>query len=126
MQSHVRINTPITGPNGYENAVKKFLEKGVDVQVTELDIANGNQKYSGIKLKAKYKEYFKMFLANRKTPEKNGISGVTIWGLSDQGTWLDNQPEYKGFKQYPLLFDGNMNCKPAFWGVLEAAQEYQN
>ncbi len=126
MQSHIRVTNPITGNNSVENAVKAFVAKGLDVQITELDIANAQQKYSGIKLKAKYKEFFKMCLKNRKTPDKHGIRGITVWGLSDKGTWLDNQPEYKGYKQYPLLFDSDMNCKPAFWGVLEAAQEYQD
>ena len=42
MQSHVKINYPkIRGDNSFEAAVHKFLSKGVDVQVTELDIANG-------------------------------------------------------------------------------------
>jgi hypothetical protein len=54
---------------------------------------------------------------------KNGISGVTIWGISDRGTWLNNQAEYKGYQQYPLLWDNEFNCKPAFDGVLEAALE---
>ncbi|MCR4733550.1 MAG: endo-1,4-beta-xylanase [Treponema sp.] len=125
MQAHVKMTTPVTGFNSFEDAVKAFTEKGVDVQVTELDIANGKNKYSSIMLKAKYKEYFKMFLANKKTEEKHGISGVTIWGLTDNGTWLDNQAEYKGFKQYPLLLNADWSVKPAFYGVLEAAENQQ-
>ncbi|MBQ7969935.1 MAG: endo-1,4-beta-xylanase [Treponema sp.] len=91
--------------------------------MTELDIANGKQPYSPYKLKNVYKEYFKMFIENRKVDGKNGISGVTIWGISDRGTWLNNQAEYKGYQQYPLLWDSDFNCKPAFDGVLEAALE---
>jgi len=126
MQSHVGMAKPlVTGTNSYEDAVKKFVEKGVDVQVTELDIANGVKPYSSVMLKAKYKEYFKMFLANRKTADKHGIMGVTIWGLSDSGTWLDNQSQYKGHKQYPLLLDEEFNLKPAYYGVLEAAETYK-
>lgn len=123
MQSHVKMTTPVTGYNSYEEAVKAFIEKGVDVQVTELDIANAKAKYSSILLKAKYKEYFKMFLANRKTDDKHGISGVTIWGLTDNTTWLNSQQEYKGYKQYPLLLNEDWSVKPAFYGVLEAAQD---
>lgn len=127
MQSHVGISYPaVTGNNSYETAVKRFLEKGVDVQVTELDIANGSRKYSSVMLKAKYKEYFKMFLENRKTEGKNGIMGVTIWGLTDNGTWLNDLDQYKGNTQYPLLFDEHFNVKPAFYGVIEAAEDYKN
>lgn len=126
MQSHVGINSPaVTGPNSFEAAVQNFLAKDVNVQITELDIANGNQKYSSIKLKSKYKEYYKMFLANRKKDGKKGIEGVTIWGLRDEGTWLNSQDQYKNNTQYPLLFEGNdFTCKPAFYGVLEAAESY--
>ena len=125
MQSHVSMTSPkVTGTNSFEDAVKKFLEHDVDVQVTELDIANGSKPYSSVMLKSKYKEYFKMFLANRKTEDKHGIMGVTIWGLSDAGTWLDDMDQYKGHKQYPLLLDEEYNLKPAYYGVLEAAESY--
>lgn len=124
MQSHVSIDYPaVSGGSGsYEAAVKTFLAKNIDVQVTELDIANGSRKYSPIQLKSKYKEYFKLFKKYHKTADTYGINGVTIWGLTDAGTWLDDQPQYKGHKQYPLLFDKDFNCKPAFYGVLEAAE----
>jgi len=120
MQSHVGMNTPVTGPNSFETSVKKFLAKGVDVQITELDIGQDGQKYNSEALKAKYKAFFKMFLANRKTADKNGICGVTLWGIIDERSWIYNN---NGTKQHPLLFDGNYTCKPAFYGVLEAAKE---
>lgn len=126
MQSHVKIDYPnVTGHNSYEDAVQTFINKGLDVQVTELDIANGKKAYSSILLKAKYKEYFKMFLNNRKTEGKNGITGVTVWGLIDKSTWLNNQAEYKGHKQFPLLFKDDFTVKPAFWGVYEAAKDFK-
>lgn len=133
MQSHVRIKSPnVSGPNSFETAVQKFAAKGVDIQVTELDIANAQDPYSPYLLKAKYKEYFEMFLRNRKTEDKHGICGVTIWGIKDKGTWLNAQKEYKGHTQYPLLFEDSKSedyseymCKPAFFGVLEAAQEFK-
>lgn len=125
MQSHVSIDYPAVrgGSNSYEAAVKKFIEKDIDVQVTELDIANGSKTYSPIMLKAKYKDYYKLFLKYRKTAEKHGISGVTIWGLTDNGTWLNDLDQYKGHTQYPLLMDEHFNVKPAFYGVLEAAED---
>ena len=124
MQSHVSMDYPAVrgGSNSYEAAVKRFIEKDIDVQVTELDIANGSKAYSPIMLKAKYKDYYKLFLKYRKTAESHGISGVTIWGLTDNGTWLNDLDQYKGHTQYPLLMDEHFNVKPAFYGVLEAAE----
>lgn len=122
MQSHVRIDNPkITGKNSYESAVQTFISKGLDVQVTELDIANGKAPYSPLMLKMKYQEYYEMFINNRKTADKHGITGVTIWGLNDSGTWLNGQKEYAGSTQYPLLLNDDFTCKPAFYGVIDMA-----
>ena len=135
MQSHVKIDYPaVTGQNSYEAAVQKFISKGLDVHVTELDIANGKNPYSPFLLKAKYKEYYEMFIRNRKTEGKNGITSVTVWGVNDENTWLNNQKEYKDLTQYPLLFkkktaeenEQELVCKPAFSGVLEAAQDFNS
>jgi len=126
MQSHVGLDTKINledGSNSFEEAVQAFVSHGVNVQVTELDIANGKKPNSPMLLKSKYKDYFKMFIRNRAKDGEYGITSVTVWGITDKGTWLNNQKEYKGFTQYPLLFNGDFTCKPAFYGVLEAAQE---
>ena len=53
---------------------------------------------------------------------KNGIEGVTLWGVRDEWTWLNSM--HKGNTQYPLLFQGKeFYCKPAYYGVIEAASE---
>ena len=73
-------------------------------------------------LKAKYKEYFKLFLKHRAKEGIPGITGVTIWGVSDNRTWLNNQKEYQGHTQYPLLFNEDYSVKQAYYGVLEAVK----
>ncbi|MBS7261123.1 MAG: endo-1,4-beta-xylanase [Treponema sp.] len=126
MQSHVGLTSPkATGSDSFETAVQKFVAKGLDVHVTELDVGH-TTSYSPIKMKARYYDLFKVFLANRKTEDKHGISCVTIWGVTDENTWLDNQPEYKNkIKQHPVLFDGKNEffAKPCFYGILEAVEE---
>ena len=119
MQTHIGIND---SAENFEVAVKNFLAKGLNVQITEMDVANGSAGYSPMKLKDCYKTFFAMFIKNRKQPGKNGIEGITLWGLRDEWTWLNGM--HKGHTQYPLLFRGeNFDCKPAFYGVLEAAEE---
>lgn len=120
MQSHVSISYP--GITSYETAIKTFLAKDIDIQVTELDIANGNQAYIPSILKEKYKDYFKLFKKYKKTETSNGIRGVTIWGLTDNKTWLNDLAQYKDNTQYPLLFNKDFTCKPALYGILEAAE----
>lgn len=120
MQAHIGMGTPISGPFSFETSVEKFLEKGVDVQVTELDIGSDGQSYNSEYLKIKYHDFFAMCLKNRKTETKNGIRGITLWGIIDERSWIYNN---NGAKQHPLLFERDYMCKPAFYGVLEAAQE---
>jgi endo-1,4-beta-xylanase len=38
------------------------------------------------------------------------IDRVTVWGLNDAGSWLNNFPIF-GRKDYPLLFDRNNRPK---------------
>lgn len=119
MQTHIGINDSAAN---FEKAVKNFLAKGINVQITEMDVANGSSSYNAMKLKDCYKTYFKMFIENRKQPGKNGIEGVTLWGVRDEWTWLNGM--HKGHTQYPLLFKGkDFHCKPAYYGVIEAAKE---
>ena len=119
MQTHIGIND---SAETFEKAVKNFLAKGINVQITEMDVANGSSSYNSMKLKECYKDYFTMFIRNRKQPGQNGIEGVTLWGVRDEWTWLNGM--HKGHTQYPLLFRGsNYECKPAFYGVLEAVAD---
>jgi endo-1,4-beta-xylanase len=119
MQTHVGINDSAAN---FEKAVQNFLAKGINVQITEMDVANGSASYNAMRLKDFYKTWFTMFIKNRKQPGKNGIEGVTLWGVRDEWTWLNGM--HKGHTQYPLLFkDKEFHCKPAYYGVIEAANE---
>ena len=41
----------------------------------------------------------------------DSFEAVQVWGLNDQMSWRS--------KDYPLLFDGKGNPKPAFWAVAD-------
>ena len=124
MQSHVSMSYPTV--NDYEKAVQQFVALGVDVQVTEMEIAFGGRLVSQEILKERYIEYFKMFLKNRKTAGKHGISGITLWGTKDEVSWIRNNSDEMNKVQRPLLFEKDYECKPAFFGVLETAQNYKD
>lgn len=127
MQSHVKQGNPSIAE--YEKTIQMYAAKGLDVHITEIEIASMSKAdaENPEKLKQSYKDTFEMFLRNAKTQNKNGITGVTFWGLHDGVTWL-NVPSngqlrwLNNVHQYPLIFDENLNTKPAFYGVLEAAE----
>ena len=41
------------------------------------------------------------------------FEAVQVWGLTDSMSWRGSQ--------FPLLFDGRGNPKPAFWAVADPA-----
>jgi endo-1,4-beta-xylanase len=56
------------------------------------------------------KRFASLFALYRKN--KNSITSVTVWGVSDDRTWLDNEPVV-GRDDYPLLFDDAHQPKAA-------------
>lgn len=122
MQSHNQPSYPSISE--YETAIQSFINKGLDVQVTELDITgpakdNTYQIFnapSAKEQKATYKSYFELYLKYAKTEGKaHGVTGVTFWGINDQDSWRASGE--------PLLFtriNGKIYAKDAFYGVIEA------
>ncbi len=115
MQSHVNPDWP--GVSGYENALQRYLDAGVDVHVSEFDIA----ATSTDRAKSAYSEYFKMLKNYGKNYSgTNKITNVTIWGLNNENSWISNDGT-----QYPLLFNKiNDEYIPndSFDAVIEAAK----
>lgn len=114
MQSHVNPDWP--GVGGYEDAVKRYLDAGVDIHVSEFDIAAKSSNSS----KSTYSEYFKMLKNYGKNYSgKNKITNVTIWGLNNEDSWINAK------SKYPLLFNKINNeyiPNDSFDAVIEAAQ----
>jgi endo-1,4-beta-xylanase len=48
----------------------------------------------------------------------NVVSRVTFWGVTDDGSWLNNWP-VSGRTSHPLLFDRAGKSKPAFNAVIK-------
>ena len=118
-------------PNEKEVAasIEKFAALGLKVQITELDVSIYPLEHSPRDRKpgepdqftpdleqkqiAQYKMAFSVFRNNKST-----LTGVTFWNVSDKHSWLDNFP-VKGRKNYPLLFDENLQPKKAYWEVVK-------
>ncbi|HYM94142.1 MAG TPA: endo-1,4-beta-xylanase, partial [Chitinophagaceae bacterium] len=125
LQAHWSVNNP--SQDELEKSIKLFSSLGLQVQITELDISvyGGNQGGQMINRKPdtssaftpemeqkQMKQYKMAFAIFRKY--KKQITGVTFWNVSDRYTWLN----MRGRKNYPLLFDKNLNPKKAYREVV--------
>jgi endo-1,4-beta-xylanase len=136
LQAHLNL-APGTNPDeqsfhqtvaNMEEAIEMYSSLGLDVQITEMDISlylrgvsyTEDTFYTPEKVTAevleeqaeRYRVFFDMFRAHSDV-----ISSVTTWGISDDNTWLS---EFESGRQdFPLLFDSNLEPKPAFWAVVD-------
>lgn len=119
MQSHWDMNYPTT--ELIEAALEKYgAIEGLEIHLTEIDMHNTDDSEEGLKLQAdRYKQFFQTILQADRTGKAN-ITNVTFWGVADEDSWLTN---FKGETSYPLLFEGEMEKKPCYDSIVEAAQE---
>ena len=119
LQGHWNIDAP--SDNLISAALDRYRSAGVELRISELDVSvyPGNDDpasaYTTIlsqKQSVAYGRFFRLF-----RQYKNDISGVTMWGMADNHTWLDNFP-VSGRKNYPLLFDVNLVPKQAYFTVI--------
>ncbi|WP_374165044.1 endo-1,4-beta-xylanase [Arcticibacter sp. MXS-1] len=123
-----------------DDAIREFSALGLEVSFTELDIsvlpnpfrsntanvgdrAAYNAKMNPYpdalpdsvqeRLADGYGKVFRIFLKHR-----DQISRVTLWGVTDRYSWLNNWP-IQGRTNYPLLFDRQYAAKPAFYRVTD-------
>src|SRR3954451_10985461 len=94
-QSHFGSGGP---PSTFGTTLSNFAALGVDVQLTELDIAQAPS--------AAYTNTV------RACMNVSRCAGITVWGIRDSDSWRTGEN--------PLLFDNNGNKKPAYDAVLTA------
>ena len=139
MQSHNGDDYPDL--TEYEKSMDAFAACGVKVMMTELDLnllpkpedfgggANVGDDFKYRQELDPYKEgldekaqklFDERYLAFFKIYEKHKeqISRITLWGVSDKTSWLNNWP-VEGRTSYPLLFDREYNPKPVLQKIVE-------
>jgi endo-1,4-beta-xylanase len=126
LQGHWSINNP--SREELEKSIQLFASLGLQVQVTELDVSvyagrQGGQIIAGQRdttatftpeMEQQQMEKYRMIFDVLRQ-YKDNVTGVTFWNISDRYSWLDR----RGRKNFPLLFDRNLQPKKAFWEVVK-------
>jgi endo-1,4-beta-xylanase len=110
-QSHETMTWPSMAE--LQTAIDKFKTAGYKVKISELDITVYNDYSTGTfvaspaveltpELEAKQaKRFGDLFTLYRKNRDQ--VTSVTFWGVSDDQTWLDSLP-VPGRNDFPLLY----------------------
>jgi endo-1,4-beta-xylanase len=94
---------------------------GVEVELTELDIALPRLPPSPDPLAAQAEMYA---LVARACAQVTACTGLTVWGLRDRDSWLDDfPPTDTTAPNRPLLLDDDGRPKPAYAAVAAALLE---
>lgn len=105
MQSHLDVNFP--GISAYKQALAKFAETGLDIQVTELDATTSDTSEAGFETQAKYYSD----IMDACVEYADHISAVVFWGTTDDKSWRASKS--------PLLFNEDFTAKPAFYSIVD-------
>jgi len=122
IQGHWLLDYP--APGVIEAGIESLGKEGLKVVVTELDVdvlpRDGSDPYRGaapaVLLERQARRYAALFTVFRR--HRGLIPNVTLWGLEDGRSWLNDYPT-KGRTNYPLLFDRMLRRKPAYNAVLD-------
>ena len=138
MQSHNGMDYP--NLDDYEKSIEAFAGCGVKVMVTELDLnvlpsprgfggasveqnfeyqkkltpyRDGLPKDVARKVADRYMDFFRIYHRHR-----DKIARITLWGVGDGDSWLNNWPVH-GRTNYPLLFDRQYREKPVVKRIIK-------
>lgn len=121
MQGHYDIYTPSL--DELAAAIEHYASLGVTVQITEMDVSlyregdkTSHEAPPEELLALQSQRYGEIFSLLRKY--RRYVSGVTLWGVADDVTWLSRLPSYQR-KNWPLLFDERHQPKAAFHRVIQ-------
>ncbi len=116
-QMHINRNTSL---NGIDQMFIKLAATGLKVHVSELDVRINPSVVSGYILTPMEQNYQAMMYSYVlksyfKNVPKAQQYGITIWGLTDNTSWL-----YNNGKDFPLMYNADYSKKQAYAAVLQA------
>ncbi|MDQ2077214.1 endo-1,4-beta-xylanase [Marinimicrobium sp. ABcell2] len=124
-QMHIYIGWPSI--SNIREAFEQVVERGLKVKITELDVAAYNpyggesfEPYTQELADRQKQRYCEIVEAYMDVVPEEQRGGFTVWGVSDDNTWLTALSHFSSGNPWPLLFTGDLEPKPAIMGVADA------
>lgn len=117
-QMHINVNVPEAD---IKNSLKMLASTGLQVHVSELDIAvnpknNSNFIFSTEVQNQQRAKFQSIATIYKQTVSRQQQYGITMWSLGDADSWLVTQYNQR---EMPTIFDEKYNKKPAFYGFMQ-------
>lgn len=120
-QGHIDIRGP--GRNKIKHAIEPFVDLGLQIHISELDVSVNPSGKSGIDLESRYMvqaDVYSMLVDEyQNTVPAAQRYGITFWGLHDGFSWI---PSFFGRIDAPLLWDSDYREKPALCSFAEGLE----
>lgn len=113
-QMHMDVTFP-TIRSLETNCINKFMEAGIEIQPTEMDITDKSNTETSQQNQMKFWYNLMMLLMDKKDKGAK-ITGVVWWGLADDCSWRRDG--------IPLLFSKKWQAKEHYFNVIDAASSY--
>ncbi|ARD45930.1 endo-1,4-beta-xylanase [Colwellia sp. PAMC 21821] len=126
-QSHISVNSPDI------STIKAQFQKVVDIRpkiklkITELDVRMNNDNntdfttLTAARAEEQKDYYHDIVEAYLDIVPEDQRGGITVWGIVDGDSWLQNFPAPT--VEWPLLFNDDFTPKPALQGFANALEE---
>lgn len=139
-QAHMHMDSPTL--DATETSFKKLNAAGVKILITEWDISILPSPYSGANISTNFNYSRELDPYREAVPDSvqqkwnkrvldmfglflkynDAVDRVTVWGLNDAVSWLNNFPIH-GRKDYPVLFDRNNQRKSVVDEMIKMANK---
>jgi endo-1,4-beta-xylanase len=110
--------------SAFQTNMQRIRELGLEVVVSELDVQTcTDTSPMDVRMDVQRSRYYDIVSA---CVDEVGCSAVTIWGVIDGLSWLNNNQQSQNCRNttgqlpLPLLFDDAYQRKPAYGGVMDA------
>ncbi|WP_435102909.1 endo-1,4-beta-xylanase [Halarchaeum sp. P4] len=115
LQMHALDSIP--DPNSVAENVRRFKDLGLDVHITEMDVAYPKDDAPENHLERQAEDYREIL----DVCLEEGVDTLVVWGVRDSDSWIPGW--FPDVTEDPLLFDGSNEPKPAYHALKERLED---